>query len=831
MTKEQIEYIKHYGDRIKDIPSFIEGVRKLPGFYIGDKGNLGWKACFREIFQNAVDESLRPLSPCHYIKVTFDEATQTALIEDTGSGIPHGKIIHIYTTERSSANYEKNAGEYTSGAHGVGSGVAMALSEHFEVTSYILGKAKHVEFNNGEPWKKGEEDIQCPDGRQGTTVLMSPDRSILGMVNLTCQEIYDLIIKIIPIMNRGDRVDFIGYDINHNLIFDKKLINTDGPITGLYMICKNPIVTPISFIEDTGKMKAEIYMTYDSGDMDAFADILSYANFTPTTENGTHVDGFLSGLTKWFLKYINTFYLAKNSKITVKAVDIKTGLKAVVNADHLYPVFKGQYKGKLSNEDMFIFVEQLTLKSLDQWSKTNPGDLQKVCKFIKEIAELRSKTDDSKIKLSNQYEKSSLSGDPKKYVKPSDKKDLELFIVEGDSALGAAKQARDPKHQGLFPIRGKLINAFSTPKAKFMQNPEVAAIIKLVSGDGSYGRNLDIEKVKWDKIVFMTDADPDGDHIKSLLLRMFLLYMPQIIEAGKLYAAVPPLFGMKRGKHMQYFTDMQEMAKFSQSLFSKQYSLTTLNNKPITQKELVKIFYNNMDYATDMRVLSSILATDPMLLETVLFELARVIDFNVESHVAMAMAQSKTNKAIKEQNKTKDTEEADSSVRTLIDGSINKAVSYTLLNLDFKNFRSYMEKKYRFIKVHMKNGIIVVEGLLNDKYQDLVLNEHTIKLSLDMIRKITANEIWYFKMNGNPVTLYNVMSTLDSILPNDIKRYKGLGEQDANELWESTMCPESRTLVRYTIASAKEEIESIRFIDSNRSSLLNGITVTRQDIE
>lgn len=509
LSKEQVEYIKHYGEKIKDIESFIEGVRRLPGMYIGAKGNVGWKACFREIFQNAIDESLRKLSPCNYIKVTFDERSQSALIEDNGSGIPHGKIIHIYTTERSSSNYEKNPGEYTSGAHGVGSGVALALSKHFEVTSYILGEAVHVEFNEGKPWKKGEQKIPCPSGRQGTTVFMSPDMNILGPVNLSCAEIYDLIMKIIPIVDIGTRVDFIGYDINGNMTYDKQLINTDGPITGLYMITKSPIVAPICFAADNGTMKAEVMFTYDAGDMDAFSDVLSYANFTPTTE-GTHVDGFLNGLTKWFRNYMNKFYLNANSKVTIVPNDIKTGLKAVVSAAHLFPVFKGQFKGILSNEDMVPFIESLTMSALDDWSKKNPNDLQKICKFIKGIADIRIKTDDSKIKLSNQYEKSSVSGDPKKYVKPAGKKDLELFIVEGDSALGTSRGARDPETQGIFPIRGKLLNAFNTPKARFLQNPEIASIIKLVTGDDrNYGRNLDMKKVKWDKIIFMTDADPD----------------------------------------------------------------------------------------------------------------------------------------------------------------------------------------------------------------------------------------------------------------------------------------------------------------------------------
>lgn len=525
LTQEQIDHIKNYGEEIKTIESFITGVRTLPGFYIGATGNIGYKSCIREIVQNAVDEMLRPLSPCHYVKITFDERNQSALIEDTGSGIPHGSIIHIYTTERSSSNYEKRQGEYTSGVHGVGSGVALALSKHFEVSSYVLGKAVHVEFNEGIPWKYGEKKIACPPGRQGTTVYMEPDTGVLDKVNLTCKEIFDMIMRIFPTINIGDQIDFIGIDINGKIVIDQKLVNRDGLITALNLICTKPIITPIIMAQDTGTMKAEIMLTWDSS-MESEETITSYANYTHTV-GGTHVEGFLDGLVKFFRKYMNTFYLQKNSKVSIIAADIKAGLKAAVFAAHLHPVFAGQFKGLLSNSDIKTFVSDLVYRSLDEWSKRNPNDLQKVCKYIKDMADIRMKSDDSKIKLSNQYQRSSLTGKPKKFVPASGKKNLELFIVEGDSAMGSTRTGRDPARQAVFPIRGKILNAFNTPKARLLSNPEVASIISLCTG-GAIGRNIDLKKVPWEKIVFLTDADPDelsdrpvrlaGDCMKIILL-------------------------------------------------------------------------------------------------------------------------------------------------------------------------------------------------------------------------------------------------------------------------------------------------------------------------
>lgn len=500
------ESIKSYGNKIEHIDSFVEAVRRFPGMYIGSKGNTGWKACIREIFQNAVDEMIRKESPCHYVRLTFDERDQSAIIEDTGRGIPHGQMITIYASQHTSSNYSKKAGEYTSGVHGVGSGVAMALSLTFDIQSFVLGIAKQVHFDSGIPWKAGEKDIKCPNGRQGTTVMMVPDLSVLDEVDLSCEDILDLVMKVYPLVNIGDQIDFVGIDKDGKVKYQEELINKDGIISSLIFRTQTPLISPCYFKDDTGFMKIEVAFTYDSSDLTSSEDIVSYANFTPTT-GGTHVDGFMDGICNYFRNYMNKIYLSEKSKISIINNDVKTGLKVIVNAAHLNPVFAGQFKGILSNEDMYKYVKDITAKSLDEWAKTSPNDLQKVCKCIKEIAEIRARSDDSKIKLSKNYEASALTGKPKKYVAPSGNKNLELVIVEGDSALGSTKNSRDSSIQGIFPIRGKLPNSYKTSKANFLNNQEISSIITIIGG--GYGKNFDISKVKFDKIIFLADADPD----------------------------------------------------------------------------------------------------------------------------------------------------------------------------------------------------------------------------------------------------------------------------------------------------------------------------------
>ena len=830
--------------------------------YIGSKNREGWKACIREIFQNAIDEMIRVESPCHYVKLTFDERDQSAVIEDTGRGIPHGQIVTIYASQHTSSNYTKKPYEYTSGVHGVGSGVAMALSKEFDIYSYVLGKAKHVHFDAGIPWKKGEEEIKCPPGRQGTTVTMRPDLDVLEDIDLKCEDILDLVLKIFPLVNIGDQIDFIGINAEGKIKYKEELVNKDGIIISLMTRTKSPLIAPIYFKEDTGYMRAEIAFTYDASDLTSDEDIVSYANFTPTT-GGTHVTGFIDGICNYLRNYMNKIYLGEKSKISVINNDIKTGMKVIINAAHLNPVFAGQFKGILSNEDMYKFVKDLTTKSMDNWAKTSPGDLQKVCKCLKEIAEIRSKSDDSKIKLSNNYETSALSGKPKKYVSPSGNKNLELIIVEGDSALGSAVNSRDNSIQGIFPIRGKITNAFNSSRQKFLSNPEVSAIISIIGA--GYGKNFDITKTKFDKIIFLADADPDGSHINTLLLRFFLMYMPELITAGKVYRAVPPLFGIKGKGGMKYFTTKLDFTKYVQNLFSHQYSLSDPNGKRLTNTETTNLFYKNIEYKDDIERISNIFAIDPDMLESILYYLADYVEIGSPANVASMAAKTKvvTNQkkaATKKTTKkttTKKSTETKSSKKITVDkgttetagndedsfnfdsipvteGSVSSNMSYYIKpTFNAKNLRTQLKKHYRFIDlIENKNGIISIEGLVNSRYQYVFINDKFISACIPLIMCIKNNMYLYYKVDGENVTLYQLMCKFNDMIPNGLIRYKGLGEQNPKDLGESALRPDGdRSLIRYTIESAKEEIESFSRIDSSMASLLREVSITKAEIE
>ena len=444
--------IRNYANLIKTIDIFANAVRQNPGQFIGYLRNKGFKNMYREVYQNAIDELIKTASPCTEVKVFYDERDNSVMIEDNGRGIPFDNIIRIYTSEHTSSNYTKQKGEYSSGLHGVGAKVTNALSSVFTVDSYILGEARHVEFYKGLPWEKGEQVIPNKENKQGTVVMFQPDYEIMGEINVTWEEIYELTANILMLTKRGSKVEFKAMD-KRGKLHEETIVNEDGIITFLIKKTTKPLIAPIYAADDNGTMKAEFAFTYDSEDLNT-EDVTTFSNFCPTI-GGKHLDGFIDGLCDYWSKYMNKVYLANTKKkISVTKNDIKQGLKAVVSVAHIKPIFSGQAKDILDNDDMYYYCKNLVSEAMDNWLKTNQNEVKKLCGYFKDTAEVRLNSEKEKVKLSNKYNTSKLTGMPAKYIKPEKpRKGAELIIVEGDSALGSIRNSRDNDIQGLFPIK------------------------------------------------------------------------------------------------------------------------------------------------------------------------------------------------------------------------------------------------------------------------------------------------------------------------------------------------------------------------------------------
>ena len=774
ITKELEDKILKYQDKFETMENFVDIVRKMPGMYIGPIGNQGFLNMIREILQNALDEFLRSCrgeSICTMVYLSYDERTHTVIVEDNGNGIPHKVMVNAYTKSHTSTNYTKVKGQYTSGMHGLGAKVTAALTSKMEVESCILGKGKKLTLIDGaisNP-KNPLEDIDC-DGRQGTRVTFIPEYDVLGPISLKGETIVALASKLIQMVGIGAKLLINYIDINGNA-HSKLIENTEGILTIIKDRTTSPLINPIYINGDNGTTRAEIMFTYDTGDMD-IEDIVAFSNFCPTL-SGTHIDGFIDGVSKFFRDYMNKIYLVKNSKITITNADVRTGLKAVINAAHLEPVFTGQAKEILSNEDMKVFVKDITLEALNEWVRANPNDIGKVCKYLKEVAEIRMKSEGGKSKLSDNYKKSVLSDLPAKYVPASGKEDLEFIITEGDSALGSAKDARCHKRQALFPIRGKLPNALTTNPKDYINNAEISGIAKIL--DCGIGKNFDISRLKFSKIIAATDADSDGAHIHMLLLSLFLIYMTPIVTNGFLYKAVPPLYGIKKGKKFEYFTRDIDLVNYVQDLFVKSNQITRLDGINFTPNQLFDLFVRNRDYIYDLETISSRYALNPKLLELAL------------------MQKAGGSRAIK----------------------------------------NAIEDNFRFMQVQEKKNILVGTGLIDGRYQTLVLNERLYNDSSKIshyLNERNAGEI-LFKLNGEVASLYDIMKAFENSTPNNINRYKGLGEMNSEQLAESTIHPDgNRVLIQYTAEDIKKEIEQIRYLQSNTKELFNRVSISKKEL-
>ena len=756
-------------DEIKIIENEVEAVRKLADVYIGALGNDGFLNMIREIVQNSLDEIIKGNTLDLNIHVSYDEKTHIVIVEDYGQGIDHNVFVQVFSVLHSSSNYDKveGSGRFSSGKNGMGGTITNFLSKFFIAESYRMdGTAKMAEWHEGK--LVSEKNIKCPKGKHGMKVTFAPS-DMMGEITVTVGEIGRLLWLLCNMSKIGTTIHYSAIDI-HSKTHKNKIVNTRG-MSELYdSICAKQLTVPISFMETDGTMKLECMLSYDLNDMNPEPIIMSFANTCPTS-GGTHVDGVMDAFVKYFREYMNKIYLANNNKLTVTIQDIRTGLRGVISCYHLFPMFTGQSKDIFSEKSMFEYAKDVTTRQLNAWASSNPTDLQKIAKYLKSICEIRTKMDGEKVKINDKYEVSAVTGFSSKYKKPNGKGPFEVIFVEGDSA--ANENSRDKETQGLMPLRGKIPNPITTPPAKFFANEEIASAVHIFGYKG-YQKVFDPDKFKPEKVIILTDADADGDHIASLLCLMFIRYFPFVITSGKLYRATPPLYGLSLGNgKMKYFIDNADYLDYVYDTFIKKYDVRTAKNKPISKKDLNLILERNMDYFKEITRICNIHSLDPHLLETVL------------------------------------------SNRNLLK--------------DSSKFKRVIEKLYKFVTVGKMNGVTYINGLVDSKIQNLFCNDILFTDSSKLLKMIETSEVNYI-INGQPATLYDLMRSFREFEP--LTRYKGLGEMPTKELATSTIMPGyGRVLKQYTIDDVAKQLKYVREVQSSKDVFVKNVgTIRKEDI-
>lgn len=537
----------------------LEAVRKRPAMYIGDLGERGLHHLIHEVVDNSIDEALAGY--CRNIIVTL-HSDGACSVQDDGRGIPTGPhpVKKISTLEvvmctlHAGGKFDKNSYKVSGGLHGVGVSCVNALSTDMEVVVHRDGKIFRQAYQIGIPVTQVEE-IGTTD-RTGTTIKFKPDDTLFKTVHFrfskTSERLRelaflnpDVTIKLIDERNnngggeetyhyQGGLIDFVAYIDETNTVYSKPVFLC-GSDKG----------------ESQTETQVEICFQYNTGFNE---NLLSYVNNINTVEGGTHVSGFRSALTRTLNSYAVQNKLAKE---TLQGDDFREGLTAIISVKVAEPQFEGQTKTKLGNGEVEGIVRSIVNEKLSLHLESNPSEAKKIIEKAVLAAEARIAARKSRelVRRKSALESSTLPG---KLADCSlrNPEDTEIYIVEGDSAGGSAKQGRDRRFQAILPLKGKILNVQKARLSKILENEEIRTIFTAIGA--GFSDDFDTEKTRYGKIILMADADVDGSHIRVLLLTLFYVYMKDLIINGKLYLAQPPLYKIKKGKHEYYAYNEQE---------------------------------------------------------------------------------------------------------------------------------------------------------------------------------------------------------------------------------------------------------------------------------
>lgn len=544
----------------------LEPVRLRPGMYIGNTGRSGLNHLVQELIDNSVDEHLAGYCKNIYVSINEDGS---ATVSDDGRGVPVD--IHetegipaervVYTVLHAGGKFNSATYKISGGLHGVGSAVVNALSSRLYVEIARDGYLYTDFYEYGVPVTELTPEGNLPrtklkEKRTGTKVTLYPDDSIFETVKF----------KADAIMQRIKETAYLNPELTitfHNKRDGKEpvIFHQPGGLSAFVEDISEGLTHTSPIIAISGE-KEEIaadivfVMTEDGEE-----NIIGFTNNITNPEGGTHVTGFKSGFAKLINSYArNELGLLKEKDANLSGADIRSGMQAIISIKHPDPQFEGQTKTKLSNTDVSKAVDDIVKEQLTVYFDRNYEVLKDICDRAVSLSKKKA-LEKSKINLN----KFSFEGNGKLAKQESnDASQCEIFIVEGDSAGGSAKTARNRKYQAILPLRGKILNVEKKPISKVLENAEIKALINAF-GCGfmqGYGNDFDINKLNYDKIIIMTDADVDGAHIATLLLTFFYRFYPDLIKEGHIYIAIPPLYRVGEGKNMKYLYSDEELTRY-----------------------------------------------------------------------------------------------------------------------------------------------------------------------------------------------------------------------------------------------------------------------------
>ncbi len=553
-----------YGAESIQILEGLEAVRKRPSMYIGSTSSAGLHHLVYEVVDNSVDEAQGGF--CDYIQVVLEKNGGVS-VTDNGRGIPtdmHPKmgvsaLQVVMTTLHAGGKFDDQSYKVSGGLHGVGVSVVNALSSSLSVSVNKTDSTCSQEYSRGIPLAVMQEE-SCEKQETGTTISFLPDEDIFE----TTEYSFDILanrLRELAFLNSGLLISITDTRTENG---KKKEFKYDGGIISFVSFLnenKHPLHNPPIRLTKEGKLEdgsfllSDVAIQYNSGYQE---DVFSFANNINTVDGGTHMTGFRSALTRCLNDYGSKNKMFKKTGQTFSGNDVREGLSAVISIKISNPQFEGQTKTRLGNREVKGVTETMVYSGLEQYFEENPAIAKKIIQKCIDTSAARQAARKARelTRRKSALETASLPGKLADCTVRSSE-EAELFLVEGDSAGGSAKQGRDRYFQAILPLRGKILNVEKAPLHKILNNREIRTLVT-ASGTGIGEEDFDIEKIRYGKIVIMTDADVDGAHIRTLLLTFFFRYMPKLISEGHIYIAQPPLFRMKWGKKERYVFSERE---------------------------------------------------------------------------------------------------------------------------------------------------------------------------------------------------------------------------------------------------------------------------------
>lgn len=610
------EFDDEYSAKNIKVLEGLEAVRKRPGMYIGGTGLTGLHHLVWEVVDNSIDEVLAKHATTVDVEMCPDGSI--AIVDD-GRGIPTdihpqtGKpaLEVILTVLHSGGKFDKKSYKYSGGLHGVGISVVNALSEWTEVTVWREGKQYKQSFARGDVASTMEVTDSEDPNRHGTKIHFKPDAEIFESVEFNYETLAKRL-REMAFLNKGVKIHLRQPSAEKSNDFE--YVGGISSFVEYLNESKTPILKDvIAFTKEKDNIEIDVAISYNDGYMEQF---YSFVNNINTVDGGTHLAGFRSALTKIFNRYIkeNPDIMGKEKEkaakgeIKLTSEDTREGLIGVLSIRVPEPEFEGQTKGKLGNPEVRAIVEQVVSDFLYDYFEQNPTIARPLMDKI--LLSMKARMAAQKAREMTRRKTALESGSlPGKLADCSEKDPAkcELFIVEGDSAGGSAKQGRDRRIQAILPLRGKILNVEKTRLEKVLDSDTIRDLINAVGTN--VGKNdFDISKIRYHKIVIMTDADVDGAHIRTLLLTFFFRYMPEIIKRGYLYAAQPPLYKLKKGKVEKYAYSDEEKDKIIDEDFGGPEKVAMQRYKGLGEMNAEQLWETTMD--PEHRILKQVTAED-----------------------------------------------------------------------------------------------------------------------------------------------------------------------------------------------------------------------------